>query len=148
MGKNYKRHQLGAHDEEGNPKHTCHICDEIFCTGKMLSAHLSSNHKEEFMCTVCDKSFDYKHHYERHIIDRTLVPCDQCRMSFCNKKSYNKHMSSTTHLKSLHGIQVTQNPKLDEAVEQLVVHGGLEGGDGPIQDDGDRHLGDAVGELG
>ena len=43
---------------------------------------------------------------------------------------------------------MTQNPKLDEADEQLVVHGGLEGGDGPIQDDGDRHLGDAVGELG
>ena len=88
LGKNYKRHQLGAHDEDGNPRHNCHICDKIFCTGKMLSAHLSSNHKEEFFCTVCEKSFDYMHHYERHIINRTLVSCEECGISFCNKKGY------------------------------------------------------------
>ena len=151
LGKNYKRHQLGAHDEDGNPRHNCHICEKIFCTGKMLGAHLSSYHKEEFFCTVCEKSFDYKHHYERHIINRTLVPCQECGISFCNKKGYNNHISAT-HIKSLHGIQVSQNSKLDKADGQLGVdhdQGHLQdGGDGPIQDDGDRHLGDAFGDLG
>ena len=132
--------------------HICHVCDKIFCTGKMLSAHLSSNHKEEFKCTVCDKSFDYKHHYERHIINRTLIPCKECGISFCNKKGYNKHLSSATHSKSLHEIQVTKNPKLDEAVDQLVVHGDheqlLDDADGLLQDDGDGHLGDVFGEVG
>ena len=47
---------------------------------------------------------------------------------------------------------MSQNSKLDEADGQLGVdddHGHLQdGGDGPIQDDGDRHLGDAFGDLG
>ena len=86
----------------------------------MLSAHLSSNDKEEFFCTVCKKSFDYKHHYERHIINRTLVSCQECGISFCNKKGYNNHISAT-HIKSLHGIQVSQNSKLNEADGQLGV---------------------------
>jgi uncharacterized Zn-finger protein len=68
LGKNYMRHHLGTHDEDGYPRHNRHICDTIFCTGKILRLHLFSNHKEDFFCTVCDKSFDYKHHYERPII--------------------------------------------------------------------------------
>ena len=100
LRKNYKRHQIEALGKDGNPRHECYICGKTFCTGKILSAHVNSLHKEEFFCTVCKQIFNFKHHYERHVIRRTPFTCEDCGRHFCNKKGYSEHISAI-HLKSL-----------------------------------------------
>jgi uncharacterized C2H2 Zn-finger protein len=94
LKKNYTRHMNEALGKDGNPQNKCHICSKTFCTGKILSGHISCMHKEEFLCTLCQKTFNHKHHYERHIKDRDLVSCEDCGNSFCNKKGYTKHIDS------------------------------------------------------
>jgi len=92
LKKNFMRHQRESYDDEGNPLHECHFCNKTCCTGKLLSAHLDMEHKEDFYCTVCKRKFSLKHHWERHWKNRSSFACEACNRYFCNKKGYNEHM--------------------------------------------------------
>ena len=87
---NLRRHKKEAVFADGSPKNCCSLCEQVFCTGKLLSSHIISMH-EKFTCPVCDQSFTKKHNLERHVFNRKVAACLKCDKVFCNQKSYDDH---------------------------------------------------------
>ena len=92
VSSNLRRHKKEAVFSDGSPKNCCSLCEQVFCTGKLLSSHIISMHKK-FTCPVCDQSFTKKHNLERHVFNRKAVTCLKCDKVFCNQKSYDEHIN-------------------------------------------------------
>ena len=89
---NLRRHKKEAVFADGSPKNCCSLCEQVFCTGKLLSRHIITMHKK-FSCPVCDQSFTRKDNLERHVFHRKAVTCLKCVKVFCNQKSYEEHVN-------------------------------------------------------
>ena len=90
--KNLRRHEKESVSQSGNPAFACTMCDEYFCTGKLLGSHENSFHKR-FTCPICAEPFIRKQHLERHVGNREAVFCAHCDKVFCNQKRFKEHMN-------------------------------------------------------
>ena len=89
-------HMKNIYNSDKTVKNTCDQCEEKFCTGKQLKAHIVS-HQTTFSCERCQQTFTQKRSLDLHM--KTRRSCNQCENSFCNMISIKKHM------KEAHGIQ-------------------------------------------
>ena len=98
-----KRHK------ESTTKVTCNICGKEVCNGKVLKAHIKSEHEDsvselkkrtQHSCEVCGQSFTLKKSLELHVKNRVSFSCQDCGSIFCNKRARNMH-SYNIHGKQL-----------------------------------------------
>ena len=78
---------------------SCDICGKEVCNGKMLKAHIKSEHKdciEKLSCNICGQSFTLKKSLKLHVKNRVSISCQDCGKIFCNKRAHNKY-SLTVH---------------------------------------------------
>ena len=82
---------------------TCDICGKKVCNGKVLKAHMKSDHEDSvknISCQICGQSFTLKKSLDLHVKNRVFISCHDCGKIFCNKRAYNMH-SYTIHGKHL-----------------------------------------------
>ncbi len=95
-----RNHQNDNHvkDKELNIERQfkCSGCERCFINDWSLKKHLSFNfHGKKYICTCCDKDFDYKCalklHWESEHPLLKQFPCDECEKAFTIEKELTKH---------------------------------------------------------
>ena len=89
-GENFTRHKNSSLNPDGSLKNKCSVCDESFCSAKLLRDH-SKTHRSEFHCEECGEKFTTRSSLERHIVTRNVCQCDECDKTLCHKVSLQRH---------------------------------------------------------
>ena len=90
--KNFERHKRESIDDDENPRHSCDTCGMMFCTGKLLKAHLKTDHNP-FECPYCKQNFTTKWALKRHQKTRVSCICSDCQKEFCTQQKFSIHMN-------------------------------------------------------
>jgi len=95
------RGKLQYHKKMGCHHHStvsCHFCNQIFKTKKILSVHLTKMHNVGFKCDVCNEEFNEKIYLKEHKKEKhNKNSCNMCNMTFeCHKALY-AHMKEENH---------------------------------------------------
>ena len=91
--KNFERHKKESMDDDENPRHSCDTCGMMFCTGKLLKAHLTTSHNP-FECPHCKLNFATRWALVRHQKSRVSCTCSHCGKEFCTRQKFSVHMNS------------------------------------------------------
>ena len=86
----YQKHIKEFYKKDGFHRNVCYKCGEDFCTGKLLTAHINSQHG--FNCERCGQQFSNRDHLNLHVKKRTNLSCNHCDTQFCNLRSLNSHI--------------------------------------------------------
>ena len=89
----FERHLKSSSNPDGTLKNKCSICDETFCSTKLLRDHCKTFHTK-LSCDECGDKFTLKKSLDFHIINKTLVSCDDCEKILCNQVSLNRHKNN------------------------------------------------------
>ncbi|XP_071050728.1 zinc finger protein 569-like [Onthophagus taurus] len=77
----------------------CEVCQKIFKTVAEKKMHIKLVHKngENYLCDICDETFQYKstfiNHTKRHLNQRDFT-CDECGEKFLVKRTFDYHVLS------------------------------------------------------
>ena len=90
---NFERHLMSSSNPDGTFKNHCRICDESFCSLKLLRDHSKTFHTK-LSCDECGDKFTLKKSLDLHSINKTVVSCDDCGKVMCNQFSLNRHKNN------------------------------------------------------
>ena len=93
---NLQHHERGIFSSEGLAKNKCDVCDEEFCTSKILRKHVNARHRHS--CEQCGQNFTLKSSLDRHIASRHDVSCEECGKGCCNTNALKRHMKEVHYI--------------------------------------------------
>ncbi|XP_076660523.1 uncharacterized protein LOC143363861 isoform X5 [Halictus rubicundus] len=72
----------------------CDKCKCVFAKPSTLATHKYTKHKPDMLCTICNRSFKYRHSFHRHVLAHAgsrPYKCDICNEDFEKRTCYVKH---------------------------------------------------------